>query len=303
MDIKQLQFFLTVCEEKSYNKASAKLYLSRQALRKNIQMIEDEIGSPLFLMQGNQLYLTIEGERLRQDAIRVVDAFEALMANNVHAVWGEGQKINIEIDFTMFPFMADLFMGKLNVFLNDHPELEFGITESSESQIFAGLEKGTCDCGFLVLPRLDYPFLEAYNVVCMVPGKSAVYITREKAGRLFGEFEYERLAGETILFPGTENTLYQTEMMRVLEEKGIQVTLQRVDNVEEIANRVRSGDGVSFCTYPGCRSLSHALTTIHIPMAEDKPGFHLAALMRKDTEKTAVKMLYRYLKQAFATEQ
>ncbi len=302
MDIKQLQFFLTVCEEKSYNKASAKLYLSRQALRKNIQMIEDEIGSPLFLMQGNQLYLTIEGERLRQDAIRVVDAFEDLMAHNVQAVWEEGQKLNIEIDYTMFPFMAELFMGKLNVFLNDHPELSFDIIEAAESHIFADLENGTCDCGILVLPRLNYPFLEAYNMVCMVPGKSAVYITREKAGRLFGEYEYEELAGENLIFPGTEDTLYQTEMMRFLEEKGIQVSLQRVDNVEEIANRVRSGEGISFCTYPGCKSLSHALTTIHIPMSGDYPEFNLVALIRKNTEKTAVKMLYRYLKHSFVPE-
>ena len=165
MDIKQLQFFLTVCEEKSYNKASAKLYLSRQALRKNIQMIEDEVGSPLFLMQGNQLYLTMEGERLRQDAIRVIDAYEDLMANNVHLVGEEGQKLNIEIDFTMFPFMAELFMGKLNVFLNDHPELAFDIIEAPESQIFADLESEACDCGMLVLPRLDYPFLDDYTIV------------------------------------------------------------------------------------------------------------------------------------------
>lgn len=302
MDIKQLQYFLAVCDEKSYNKASSKLYLSRQALRKNIQMIEDEVGAPLFLMQGNQLYLTMEGERLRQDALRVVDAFEDLLANNVHTVGGEGQKIKIEIDFTMFPFMAELFMGKLNVFLYDHPELAYEITEASEKRIFADLENGECECGILVLPRMDYTFLEDYNAVCMVPGKSAVYITREKVDRLFGEYEYQKLAGETLIFPGTEDTLYQNEMMEFLGGKGIPVKLQRVNNVEEIANRVRAGDGISFCTYPGCKSLSHALTTIHIPMESDYPEFNLVALLRKNTENTAVKMLYRYLKQAFATE-
>lgn len=302
MDIKQLHFFLTVYEEKSYNKASAKLYLSRQALRKNIQMIEDEVGAPLFLMQGNQLYLTMEGERLRQDAQRVVDAFDDLLANNVHTVGGVGQKLRIEIDYTMFPFMAELFMGKLNVFLYDHPELEAEITESSEKKILADLERGECECGMLVLPRLDYPFLEDYNVVCMVPGKSAVYITRDKVDRLFGEYEYQKLAGETLIFPGTEDTLYQIEMMAFLKNHGIPVTLLRVDTVEDIANHVRCGDGISFCTYPGCKSLSHALTTIHIPMEGDYPGFNLVAVLRRNTENTAVKMLYRYLKQAFSEE-
>ena len=300
MDIKQLQYFLTVCEEKSYNKASAKLYLSRQALRKSIQMIEDEVGAPLFLLQGNQLYLTMEGERLRLDAVRVVDAFEDLLANNVRIAGAEDQKLNIEIDFTMFPFMAELFMGKLNVFFYDHPELAFSFTEATEKQILADLESGNCDCGILVLPRLDYSFLRDYNVVCMIPGKSAVYISREKASSLYGEYDYQQLAGENLIFPGADDTLYQQEMLRFLEKSGISVTLQRVDNVEEIANRVRSGDGVSFCTYPGCKSLSHALTTIHIPMKGDYPEFDLVAVLRKETEKTAVKMLYRYLKQTFA---
>ena len=47
MDIRQLHYFLTLCEEMNYPRAAQRLFLSRQALRQSISALEELVG--LFL--------------------------------------------------------------------------------------------------------------------------------------------------------------------------------------------------------------------------------------------------------------
>ena len=43
MDIRQLHYFLTLCEEMNYTRAAQRLFLSRQALRQSISALEAEM--------------------------------------------------------------------------------------------------------------------------------------------------------------------------------------------------------------------------------------------------------------------
>lgn len=47
MDIRQLHYFLTLCEEMNYTRAAQRLFLSRQALRQSISALEAEMCGPL----------------------------------------------------------------------------------------------------------------------------------------------------------------------------------------------------------------------------------------------------------------
>ena len=42
MDIRQLHYFLVLCEEMNYTRAAQRLFLSRQALRQSISALEAE---------------------------------------------------------------------------------------------------------------------------------------------------------------------------------------------------------------------------------------------------------------------
>ena len=46
MDIRQLHYFLVLCEEMNYTRASQRLFLSRQALRQSITALEAELCGP-----------------------------------------------------------------------------------------------------------------------------------------------------------------------------------------------------------------------------------------------------------------
>ena len=43
MDIRQLHYFLVLCEEMNYTRAAQRLFLSRQALRQSISALEADV--------------------------------------------------------------------------------------------------------------------------------------------------------------------------------------------------------------------------------------------------------------------
>ena len=46
MDIRQLHYFLVLCDEMNYSRAAQRLFLSRQALRQSISALEAELCGP-----------------------------------------------------------------------------------------------------------------------------------------------------------------------------------------------------------------------------------------------------------------
>lgn len=58
----QRNCFLAVAEQRSFSKAAASLYVSQPAVSKNIAILEEELGAPLFDRQGKAVELTKAGE-------------------------------------------------------------------------------------------------------------------------------------------------------------------------------------------------------------------------------------------------
>ena len=76
MDIRQLHYFLVLCEEMNYTRAAQRLFLSRQALRQSISALEAELCGPLFLSAHHKLTLTDRGMSLQRHATPVVEQFQ-----------------------------------------------------------------------------------------------------------------------------------------------------------------------------------------------------------------------------------
>ena len=80
MDIRQLHYFLVLCDEMNYSRAAQRLFLSRQALRQSISALEAELCGPLFLSAHHKLTLTDRGMSLQRHAAPVVEQFQQMQA-------------------------------------------------------------------------------------------------------------------------------------------------------------------------------------------------------------------------------
>ena len=102
MDIRQLHYFLTLCEEMNYTRAAQRLFLSRQALRQSISALEAEMCGPLFVSAHHKLSLTERGLSLQRHAAPVVEQFQQMQAA-LHAEIQSAQPVRIGISVSLVP--------------------------------------------------------------------------------------------------------------------------------------------------------------------------------------------------------
>ena len=71
MELKQLNYFLEVCKQKSFSKAATKLYITQQGISKAISTLENELNTTLFIRLKSGVELTTEGEYLKKQAEKI----------------------------------------------------------------------------------------------------------------------------------------------------------------------------------------------------------------------------------------
>ncbi|GAA1597262.1 LysR family transcriptional regulator [Nocardia ninae] len=78
MEIYHLRCFLAVASELDFTKAAQALQMSVPALRQRIEVLETEVGAPLFDRSARYVRLTPAGERLVPQAFSIVSDVDAL---------------------------------------------------------------------------------------------------------------------------------------------------------------------------------------------------------------------------------
>ncbi|NCU17912.1 LysR family transcriptional regulator [Pallidibacillus pasinlerensis] len=58
MELRQLEYFLAVCKEMNFTRASEKLNISQPSLSQQIKNLEEELGIPLFDRIGKRISIT-----------------------------------------------------------------------------------------------------------------------------------------------------------------------------------------------------------------------------------------------------
>lgn len=73
MELRHIRYFLAVAEEMNFTRAAEKLCIAQPPLSRQIQELEAELGTKLFVRKPHALQLTEEGILFRQYAQQIVD--------------------------------------------------------------------------------------------------------------------------------------------------------------------------------------------------------------------------------------
>jgi DNA-binding transcriptional LysR family regulator len=76
MKIRQVTYFLTLCEEQSFTRAARRCGVAQPSLTRAIQLLEQEIGGRLFERSNSSVRLTELGARVHPDFVRIGQATE-----------------------------------------------------------------------------------------------------------------------------------------------------------------------------------------------------------------------------------
>ncbi|MDB5506584.1 MAG: LysR family transcriptional regulator [Devosia sp.] len=112
-----IRVFEAVARNLSFTRAAAELGMTQAAASYQIRILEERVGTPLFLRLPRQIALTEAGLRL---APRVIEAFDGLRTAFSSAIGGDDATLFIS---TMHTFAAQWLAPRLGGFHLAHPKL------------------------------------------------------------------------------------------------------------------------------------------------------------------------------------
>lgn len=149
MDIRVLQYFLTVAREESITRAAETLRMTQPPLSRQLKDLEDELGKKLLIRGSKKVTLTEDGMLLRKRAEEMIDLMEktkAELASSDENINGEIYIGGGETDaISLFAQIA----GKLQ---EKYPLIHYHIYSGDAGIVMEKLDKGLIDFGLLVGP-------------------------------------------------------------------------------------------------------------------------------------------------------
>ena len=173
MDIRQLHYFLVLCDEMNYSRAAQRLFLSRQALRQSISALEAELCGPLFLSAHHKLTLTDRGMSLQRHAAPVVEQFQQMQAS-LRAEIQSAQPVRIGISVSLVPDYLPGLETQLDKFRQQYPHVEMRFRMMDNDAVADDVEQGELDAGLVIdlgcaAPVLARTTLRADPACLLVP--------------------------------------------------------------------------------------------------------------------------------------
>ncbi len=157
MEHRLLTYFLMVCEELHFTRAAERLLISQPTLSHQIQLLEHQLGIPLFERIGKKIYLSEAGYILRKHALNVFHELD--QARIAIEELQDMKRGHLRIGCAG----NHLLMPALVAFHRQYPEIELSVQELSTEEVKEGLLTNRVDLGIVYLP-LDHEQLESIEL-------------------------------------------------------------------------------------------------------------------------------------------
>lgn len=163
MEIRQLRYFVAVAEEMHFNRAAERLHIAQPALSQQIQRLERELKTQLFIRTTRSVELTETGKVLLVAARRVLLESENALRSIEQAVEGRTGTLRVGFVGSAALNLIPQIVPPLRV---RYPGLELELHELTTEQQLGALESGNLDVGIV-------------RDVESLPGITARELTRE----------------------------------------------------------------------------------------------------------------------------
>ncbi|MDY4761607.1 LysR family transcriptional regulator [Streptococcus thoraltensis] len=151
MDIRQLTYFITVAETKSYSLAATNLFVTQPTISQSVKKLESELNTQLFYQNGRELFLTNSGQILYQKGKLIVKDVNNLIEEIQEL--GQPKKEVLKVGITQL--IAIQFMPEIASFISNHPNVELVLREEGSRKIQSLLKEEKLDIGILSFPSVD----------------------------------------------------------------------------------------------------------------------------------------------------
>lgn len=144
MNTELLRTFIEVYRTRHFGKAAERLFITPSAVSARIRLLEQQLGTPLFSRERNNIQVTSDGQRLLPRAQTLVSLWERTQREMV------GTALSDRLAVAAPPSLWTLFLQPwLREFCNTQPDIGLSLDSLSSDLIFQRLEQGLLDLGFV----------------------------------------------------------------------------------------------------------------------------------------------------------
>jgi len=147
--IKQLRYFIALCEEQHFGRAAERCFVSQSAFSNAIQELESILEAQLVDRTNRSVTITSNGQEVVTQARLVIRDVESLM----EIAQGDSKPLSGELRLgvipTIAPFVLPAVLPKIK---RAFPDLELLLIEDQTERIYERLMKGELDLLLLALP-------------------------------------------------------------------------------------------------------------------------------------------------------
>lgn len=242
MTLNQLKYFIAVARSLSFTEAARSLFMTQPALSRQIQAMENELGTQLFVRDRKTLKLTPGGSTLYSRLPEFLRQYDALMSDVRNANRGfEGQ---LRIGFLDVYDASELFPPLVEQFRRSHPAVRLTLERFSLGELPERLYDGKldliCTYGFSLF---DKPDLMTVNVQKF---DSCVMLNRDHPLANKPDLTLDDLRQERFVQLGSEASSegYQY-ISNLISRGGISPEVLYVDKNEDVLLWVEVGGAVA----------------------------------------------------------
>ena len=142
MDIRQLQYFITIAEEGQITGAAKKLHIAQPALSQQLRLMEEELSTQLVERGSRKIRLTEAGCLLRDRASQILNLLGSATQEILELT--HGQKGTVSIG-TVPSSGISLLPDRVRIFREKYPEINFQIFDGETFQLLDMLKFGIID--------------------------------------------------------------------------------------------------------------------------------------------------------------
>lgn len=242
MDLRQLEILQAIAETGSFTAGGRKLHVSQSAISRQISLLEEELGEPLFLRVGRQVRMTSAAESLVQLGQRVFQD----VRETVGAITDRTRELRGTLRLSGgMTVCLYVFPPLLKHLRRVHPHLDVRLTVATAGRSVQEIRAGRVDAGLLTLPieesdLVTVPVMREELLVVTPPGHPLA--RRRRVGP-------RDLAGEPfILFEVGSATRHVIDHFFATENIEPTIVMD-TENVEIIKAMVKMGLGIGIVPY------------------------------------------------------
>lgn len=239
MELRHLRYFLTLAEELHFGRAAARLHIQQPPLSRQIQVLEEELGFPLFERSRRRVELTPAGAALYGRAQQVFDALDVAVHDARSAAQGETGRLVIGYPSSLaYSGLAEL----LRAFRTRFPGVELTLRELSPGEQIDALKAGSQDVGFVRSspedPALASELVRREPLMVVLPDDHPLAKRRTVA---LGTLRHEPF----VMFPRARGPAFFDQLMALCAASGFMPRIAQEAPQLDIVSMVAAGFGVS----------------------------------------------------------